>query len=278
MHHAIVAGFFVAAYMGFVLGVHLGALLLLLTGASFCVLIFCEWLWPRRSDSNIFLDTQVRNDIGHFMLAIIMRAGIYALGILPIMAVGVDGAVATWSYVAQFALGLFVINIPTYFRHRLMHVSKFFWPMHELHHDTPQFHTLKAVRTHFLDELTSDITDTLTSVAVALVLGLPSHIYFAVSVWGLVFGNLIHANIDQKNPEWLHYIIPTVQLHEGHHAPDSMMYNLAGSLPLLDMLFGTYLHPRDMNVVRLGLDEKLPETFTGQLVRPFQKILHRPSS
>ena len=94
-----------------------------------------------------------------------------------------------------------------------------------------------------------------------------------IGLWIVFDGNLVHSNIDQRFPSWAHWFLPTVQLHNLHHAQDRRFQdsNYSGSTPIWDVLFGTFSHPDRCRADPLGLaDSRVPAGFVAQVLFPFR--------
>ncbi len=92
----------------------------------------------------------------------------------------------------------------------------------------------------------------------------------------LVFeGNLAHSNLDQRFPFRFHYAVPTVQNHYLHHGePRRLQDSNYASLPLWDVIFGTYNHPERNPVPATGLaGDPVPPGFLAQVAYPFRELL-----
>jgi len=62
-------------------------------------------------------------------------------------------------------------------------------------------------------------------------------------------------------------LIGSPELHHWHHDRDRDAGNYANLSPLMDILFGTYRCP-DHEPERFGINEPLPKTYLGHLVKP----------
>ena len=83
----------------------------------------------------------------------------------------------------------------------------------------------------------------------------------------------IHCNLEFEF-SWLQKIITTPKYHHWHHSsdPQHVDRNFSISLPVLDLLFGTYYSPKGEWPKAYGLAEnKLEERYIAHLLAPFKK-------
>jgi lathosterol oxidase len=102
-----------------------------------------------------------------------------------------------------------------------------------------------------------------------------------ISLWIVFDGNLVHSNVDQRFPAWAHYFVPTVQLHNLHHAQDRRHQdsNYSGSTAIWDVLFGTFSHPGRNPLGPLGVaGSPVPQGFLQQVWFPFAAQRRAPGS
>ena len=249
-----------------------------LTLLNFFVLVGCEQLLPRHRGMNLLRDRQSLNDMGHgVLLAAIARplGGAISVALIGVLAqvrssLGTDGLwPTTWPFALQFALGFAFWTLSDYWLHRSQHSWDRLWWFHAVHHDTPQMHILKSGRLHFGDELYGALLKPLP----LLLLGAPAEVLVLIGLWIVFDGNLVHSNIDQRFPSWAHYFLPTVHLHNLHHAKDRKYQdsNFCGSTPIWDLLFGTFNHPDRSNLGEMGIeDSPIPPGFLAQVWFPFR--------
>ncbi|MDA1334481.1 MAG: sterol desaturase family protein [bacterium] len=275
-HHATILASFLVTYVLLYNQIQPGFILAYLTAFNIMLLLTLEQLLPYKKSSSPFSDQATPSDLGHFLVSSFGRA-IIGGGVLMVATLqGEGGVFGMWPrhlpWMIQFLIVIFVWEAVVYWRHRIQHGVfgvEYFWPMHAIHHDTKVFHTFKAIRAHFLDDWFSYGFE----VFIPLVLGAPVEIYVWVYTWNISFGNLTHANIRQDNPAWLHYFLPTIQLHQWHHKVDGMNKNLANNFPLIDILFGTYQHPSTYKKSELGCGiPEMPTTFLWQLWYPVRLL------
>jgi sterol desaturase/sphingolipid hydroxylase (fatty acid hydroxylase superfamily) len=257
-----------------------------LTLANFFVILGIEQLLPRNPAMNAFRDRQSWNDMGHgVLLAGLARPlggalSIFAMAELARIRGAADLAAlwpAGWIFPLQLGLALLLHTFADYWVHRSLHSFDRLWWFHAVHHDTPQMHILKSGRIHLGEELINAVVKPLP----LLLLGAPPEILVWVGLWIVFDGNLVHSNIDQRFPSWAHYFLPTVQLHNLHHAQDRRHQdsNYSGSSAIWDVLFGTFSHPDRCPLGALGIqDSPVPAGFGGQLLFPLRAQLEPPAS
>ena len=257
-----------------------------LTTANFFVILAVEHVLPRRREMGVFRDRQSWNDMGHgLLLAVLARPlggalSVALLASLPALrdALGLSGVwPRSWPFAAQMVPALLVWTFSDYWVHRSLHTFPRLWWFHSIHHDTPQMHIMKSGRIHFVEEL----YNALVKPVPLLLLGAPTEVLTFVGLWIVFDGNLVHSNIEQRFPSWAHYFLPTVQLHDLHHAEDRRFQdsNYSGSSAIWDVLFGTFSHPDRCRVGTLGIERSpVPRGLLAQILFPFRAQLRAPAS
>ena len=257
-----------------------------LTVANFFVILAVEQVLPRNPAMSVFRDRQSWNDMGHgILLAVLARPVGGALSVAALAwlaqlrsAAGFAGAwPGAWPLAAQVALGLLFWTFSDYWIHRSLHGFERLWWFHAVHHDTPQMHILKSGRIHFGEEIFNAVLKPVP----LLLLGAPPEVMVFLGLWIVFDGNLVHSNIDQRFPSWAHYFVPTVQLHNLHHAQDRRYQdsNFSGSSAIWDALFGTFSHPGRCPLGPLGIEKSpIPTGFLSQILFPFRSQLAAPEA
>ena len=279
----LMGGFVALAGFGFARGVEPARLGAALTLANFFLILALERVLPRNPAMTPFRDRQSLNDMGHgLLLATLARpfGGAASVATLALLAElrGASGArlwPEAWPFAGEVVLGLVVWTFSDYWIHRSLHTFPRLWWFHAVHHDTPQMHILKSGRLHFGEEAFNAVLKPLPLLA----LGAPPEVLAFIGLWIVFDGNLVHSNVDQRFPSWAHYFLPTVQLHNLHHARDRRHQdsNYSGSTPVWDVLFGTFSHPDRCRPDPLGLaDSPVPRGFAAQVRFPFRAQVRAP--
>jgi len=173
-----------------------------------------------------------------------------------------------WLQIAEvIVLGDFLL----YWGHRLQHRVGFLWRIHSIHHSIEHLDWLAAHREHPLD----------TIYTVALVnfpgflLGFPMETLAGFFAFRGLWAGFIHSNVRLPIGP-LRMLIGAPELHHWHHARDRKAGNYANLSPLMDLIFGTYHHPKE-EPEAFGLDTPIPRSFLGQLAHPLREtrnVLH----
>jgi sterol desaturase/sphingolipid hydroxylase (fatty acid hydroxylase superfamily) len=251
-----------------------------LTVANSVFLVAAEQLLPRVRGTNLLRDRQSICDVLH---GVTFQFGARPLG----QALAVGGAVfaaahlpgATtlwpghWPLLPQVLLGVLCWSLLNYGFHRALHTFEPLWWFHAIHHDTPQMHLLKSGRIHLGEEFLQFLFVPLPF----LVLGVGPEVMAWVALWNVYDGNLVHSNLAQRFPDFVHPLLPTAQNHYLHHAAERRLQDSNyASLPIIDVLFGTYRHPARNAVPATGLAGRpVPPGFLGQVLYPFRALANR---
>lgn len=176
------------------------------------------------------------------------------------------GIFASSSFILQFFIVLFVTNLLQYWIHRVFHGNSL-WKFHAIHHSSEEVDWLSTSRFH---PINSFLSFTLVGAVVSM-LGFSSTVYYAHVVFNVLFGSMVHSNLDWSFGP-LKYVIASPVFHRWHHTlPDQGGdKNFSPIFPFIDVIFGTFYMPKGKLPERFGTQEKLPGDFVGQLMYPFR--------
>ena len=169
----------------------------------------------------------------------------------------------------QILLAVFAADFCQYWSHRIYHRVPFLWGFHAVHHSAPHMDWLAGSRQHLLELLA---TRTCVFIPVFVLGFSPEAMYAYVGIVG-VQAVFVHTNINW-NFGPLRFLIVTPQYHHWHHADDRayMDKNYAVHLPLLDLMFGTFLLPKNEWPETYGvLGPDLPTGVIHQHLYPFNR-------
>ena len=157
-------------------------------------------------------------------------------------------------------VGLLAVTFLGYWLHRGEHKFDWLWrAAHQMHHSPPRVDMAGAYFTHPVEVVLKVSLATTTSV---FLLGLTPMAASAVGLIGAMLSMWQHWNI--RTPHWLGYLIPRPESHVLHHERDVHARNY-GDLPLWDILFGTFVNPREAWTGKVGFDTPLHERITDML-------------
>ena len=217
-------------------------------------------------------DNQMLPDLLHTLLT----KGLAQLLAVVSVVFGVDLAVGdqaagaywptSWHIILQVLLGLLIAEFGLYWAHRFAHEWAWLWPFHAVHHSATRLWFFNTGRFHFVDTVKS----MLLGLPLLYIAGAPGVIFFWVSVMTAFIGILTHCNIEMRFG-LLNYIFNTPGLHRWHHSMDLREgnKNYGENLILWDLLFGTFFDAERRPPAVIGIQEALPQSWTGQLVAPF---------
>jgi sterol desaturase/sphingolipid hydroxylase (fatty acid hydroxylase superfamily) len=179
-----------------------------------------------------------------------------------------------WPLWLVIVIGVLLIDLTDYARHRVVHRLPWLWRLHRVHHTDAHMDVTTTLRGHPLEQLLRPLFGAATtllfgigplSLAVAALVQLPI----------LLFQ---HADISLPSAldRALLWLIPTPALHRVHHSrqrseTDS---NYGTALTLWDRLFGSFRAPPAAAPLGLdGFDDKRHQTVLGMLSTPWRSAL-----
>jgi sterol desaturase/sphingolipid hydroxylase (fatty acid hydroxylase superfamily) len=168
----------------------------------------------------------------------------------------------------QIVLLLLVGDVAGYWLHRWFHGRKL-WKFHAIHHCSEELDWLSSVRLHPVNEIVTKLVQAM----VVLGLGFDPKVVAAYVPFLAFYALLVHANVSWDFG-WLGNIITSPRFHRWHHTSqeEGLDKNFAGLFPWVDRIFGTYYMPKGRVPEKFGLyGEKIPDSFWGQMIYPFQK-------
>ena len=164
-------------------------------------------------------------------------------------------------------LEIFVIgDFLGYWQHRLFH-GRSLWRFHAVHHSSRELDWLSSVRLHPVNDAIGRLI-----VAVPLVAaGFNTTVVALYAPFVTFYAIMQHANLNWDYGP-LRFVIASPIFHRWHHtsAEEGLDKNFAGSLPLWDLLFGTFYMPRARQPLSFGISDPIPTDFIGQMLAPFR--------
>jgi len=172
---------------------------------------------------------------------------------------------------AGAALGVLVYEFVHYWYHRKAHAWNWLWRAgHQMHHSAESLDTFGAYYLHPFD---AAMFTTWVSLVFFPLLGMSVESAIIAALF-LTFNAMFqHANI--ATPHWLGYLIQRPESHNIHHALGAHRNNYA-DLPIMDMIFGTFRNPKELQETPVGFytgaSSRIPEMLIGMDVsEPRQK-------
>lgn len=161
---------------------------------------------------------------------------------------------------------LFVADGISYARHRLEH-TRWFWPIHAMHHSDRELSWFSAYRQHPLNRLNATLID----IGILLLLGVPLWAIYANALVRHYYGLLTHANVPWTFG-WLGRVLVSPAMHRWHHVRqgEGVGKNFATVFSVFDQAFGTFYVPSACREPT-GLDEPGHNAFLVQMCSPFIK-------
>jgi len=241
--------------------------------ANTIVFVFIERVWPHDPDQKT-LRSEWRLDLvyyifNHLMVSIILlfttafSEGLFGWAVHD----GLQSLIRSQPLWLQFVEVLFAADFTQYWGHRMMHENKILWNIHAVHHCPARMDWLSGSRLHFAEVLFTRSTVILP----IYLLGFAESAINAYVIWVGIQAVLIHSNTSIPFGP-LEKLFTTPRFHHWHHSAEeeAIDRNYAAHLPVLDMLFGTYLDnpgrwPSEYGVV----GKPLPHGFLAQHLYPF---------
>lgn len=164
-------------------------------------------------------------------------------------------------------IAIAAVDFADYCSHRLMH-TRWLWPTHAAHHSDTHVNAFTTYRIHFLEY----VVMSLSHIFLLTWLQLPGLIPAVVLIRTL-HNAYIHIDLKFEHG-WLRYFIASPVFHRWHHAdvPEAYGKNLANTMPIYDLIFGTYYYPgpcnEEMGALKTGVEDKNPFMI---MIYPFQE-------
>ena len=171
-----------------------------------------------------------------------------------------------WPVWAQGVLMILAVDFMRYWLHRAAHENATLWRLHAVHHSVQQLYWLNTARFHPLEKGLQMLLDSTPFLLMAVDARVLALYYVAYSTNGF----FQHCNIDLRYGA-LNYVVGSAETHRWHHSrePREANANYGNTVIVCDLLFGTWVLPRDREVGPLGLREPYPRPFIGLMKAPF---------
>ncbi|NVD98815.1 sterol desaturase family protein [Massilia sp. BJB1822] len=175
----------------------------------------------------------------------------------------------SWGIAGGAAAAIVFSNLLDWCRHRLQHALPVLWRFHQMHHSAERLEVATAFYFHPIDTIGYTLVSTFLA---AYVVGV--NVEAAILSGYFLFASTIFTHANIRSPHWLGYLISRPEAHAVHHQTGVHRYNYS-SLPLWDMLFGTFRNPREWNHSSgfwLGASSRLGDLLLGK------NVTSRPAS
>jgi sterol desaturase/sphingolipid hydroxylase (fatty acid hydroxylase superfamily) len=175
----------------------------------------------------------------------------------------------------QIVIGVLILDVMSYWVHRVMHMTPVLWRLHRIHHTDMDVDFTTGVRHHPFEGMVVLAINT----AVIFAFGLSPLAVAAYQAGRAVVDILSHANIRLPGglDRVLRWVVITPDMHRIHHSADQPETdsNYGTLLPWWDRLFGSYRADPALGQtgMLLGLEEwrnKQDLTISGLVLLPFR--------
>ena len=179
----------------------------------------------------------------------------------------------TWLIIIEV---LVLVDLTSYWSHRLFHTVPFLWRFHAIHHSATTISWSTTGRLHPVNE----VINYATGVVPAFLVGFPLSVVVAV-IPALVW-YAVAAHTDWNPPYGpLRHVLASPRFHRWHHTMPSEggNMNFSNIFAFWDHLFGTFYLPENKEPKVFGLDgEVMPESYLTQLAYPFRGAQSQPDA
>ena len=203
-------------------------------------------------DGSLFAINSVADTLGDVLIAV--------------LAIAWFAAPNQWPPGLQIVLGLVLAELGAYLAHRASHAGGFLWKTHVAHHLPAALNASNSFNAHPLNTLINK----LARMAPLAFLGLSADAILFVALFGLMQGIVVHANI-RGRMGFLNLIVGSSELHRLHHSVRlDQARNFGTSLPLWDLVFGSFRWDEEVSQVGVTEPDGYPPTHDlwAQLLLP----------
>lgn len=173
--------------------------------------------------------------------------------------------------VTQTIINLFLLDVWTYWWHRINHIIPFLWRFHLIHHLDEHLDVTSAVRFHFGEVFMA----TLARGAIIVVFSIPFSDILIFETFLLACAVFHHSNarLPKKMEKFLSYIIVTPSLHWIHHhkVRKDTDSNYGLFLSIWDRVFASKSKTKRTKDLPLGVEGYRDSNILKLLIRPFTK-------
>jgi sterol desaturase/sphingolipid hydroxylase (fatty acid hydroxylase superfamily) len=242
----------------------LGASYPLFLGSLVTLLILVETLHPLRDQWRMTRETFWRRDLPFLLIGSLTVAAANAAGGLAIVHLGLarGESHASLPLVPAVVLAIAIPDLLWYWLHRLSHeakgpVGRWLWRTHVAHHLPGQLYVLMHAVAHPINTVAVRIILTVP----LFFLGFSTEALFVAQLIGGLQGLVSHLNFDLRLG-WMNYVLTGPELHRYHHSADvDEAKNYAATLPLWDIVFGTFVYRPGVDPAALGVGK--PAAYPG---------------
>jgi sterol desaturase/sphingolipid hydroxylase (fatty acid hydroxylase superfamily) len=203
---------------------------------------------------------------GLVIFVYLFEQALAAMGQTPLLEI----SAATHGYAVIYAITLayfFVEDVLLYWVHRFEHTNRTLWYLHKIHHAVEDMDSVSGA----FHPVSNIIRWLITILPLSLIIKIEFN--DALLIASFIVG--VHYAQHTRAPlhfGWFGKVIGDNRFHFLHHSKDPRYYNknFAAIFPVIDMIFGTYVDPKEDPLPETGLShlrgaQSVAEFLTGQL-------------
>jgi sterol desaturase/sphingolipid hydroxylase (fatty acid hydroxylase superfamily) len=164
---------------------------------------------------------------------------------------------------------LVLMDLLSYWSHRLFHKVPLLWRFHAIHHSATSIRWSTTGRVHPVNE----IINYAVTIVPCFLLGFPINVVLPLTPVMVIYAVAAHT---QWNPSFgpLRCVFASPRFHRWHHtlSHEGGNMNFSNVFSFWDALFGTFYLPPNRLPETFGLDhDQVPERYLAQLAFPFRR-------